>query len=230
MCALAADLSAATLVLQQGVNGYAGTADTSLFQDRPDNSAGGFPYVFSGVTRVGSPRRTLIKFDLPTTLTASGITSISLRLVVDQARAGTPTHTVRKLTRAWNEGNLQLTDIGTVGQGATAQPGDATWNSAADGVTSWTTPGGDFSASVSGSGVVDIAGTTAVFTGNGLVQDVKGWVSSPSTNFGWAILGDEAFVWNAKRLVSSEGSVVSQRPQLTITFTPAAAEEWQLFE
>lgn len=230
MWVLVANLQAATLVLQQGVNDYTGTADTSLYQDRPDNSAGGFPYIFSGVTRVGSPRRTLIRFDLPTTLTVGGITSVTLRMAVDQARAGTPTHSLHRMTRAWNEGNLPLTDFGTVGQGATAQPGDATWNSAADGITSWTAPGGDFSTSVSGSGIVEIAGTTAIFAGSGMVQDVKGWLTNPSSNFGWAILGDEAFVWNAKRFVSSEGTTVAQRPQLVITYTPAAADDWQLFE
>jgi hypothetical protein len=225
---------AATLVLQQGLNSYAGTADTTLFDDRRDNSAGGFPYIFSGVTRVGSPRRTLIKFDLPTTLTAQfTVTSVSLRLSVDQARPGAQTHTVYRMTRAWNEGNLQLTDISTVGQGAPAQPGDATWNSAADGVTSWTTSGGDFAVSASGSGVSDIAGTNTFLSGAGMVSDVQSWIATPSVNRGWAILGNETTVWDAKRFASSESATASLRPLLTITYTtpaPTAAADWQLFE
>ncbi|MGI8908725.1 MAG: DNRLRE domain-containing protein [Candidatus Sumerlaeaceae bacterium] len=222
--------TAATLLLEQGVNGYTGTGDTTIFQDRPNNSSGGFPELFSGAILNGSLRRTLIRFDLPTTLTSSAvITSVSLRLVVDRARPGVQTHTLRKVTRSWNEGNLQLTDPSTIGQGAASQPGDATWNSAADGQTSWTTAGGDFSGATSGSGAVDIAGTISLFTGAGMVQDVQSWLNGSAQNFGWVLLGNEASVWNAKRFVSSEG-ISGQRPQLTITFAPpTSAANWQLF-
>lgn len=233
LCLLSSSLNAATVVLEQGVNGYAGTADTTLFQDASNNSAGGFPDLFAGVTKTGSLRRTLLKFDLPTTLTASAvITSVSLRVNVDQARPGTFTHTLHKVTRTWNEGSLPLTDPGTIGLGAPAQPGDATWNSAADVVTSWTTPGGDYVATASGSAPVDIAGTSSVFTGTGMVQDVQAWLATPVSNSGWLMRGDETVVWNAKRFVSSEG-IAGQRPQLTITYTPpvpTAAEDWAIFE
>jgi hypothetical protein len=223
----------ATFILEQGVAGYSGCVDTSLFEDRPDNSAGGFPSIFSGVNRTGSPRRLLIKFDIPTTLTAGAtITSVSLRLSVDSARPGVETHTLHKMGRAWNEGNTLLTDSSTIGQGTTSQPGDATWNSAMDGVTSWTAAGGDYNGTVSGTGPVDIAGTTTFVAGSGMVADVQSWLSAPAGNLGWILRGNEAAVWNAKRFVSSEGTL-GLRPRLTITYTPAivtSASEWMLFQ
>ena len=41
----------------QGVGGYTGTDDTTLYQNRVDNSNGGFGFGFAGVTQDASPRR-----------------------------------------------------------------------------------------------------------------------------------------------------------------------------
>lgn len=224
--------SAATLILEEGVNGYAGTRDTTLFQDRPAHSSGGFPNFFSSVTQTASPRRTLLKFDIPTTFpVGSTITGVALTLTMDQTRPGNITHTLHRVTKAWNEGNNPLVDSGTIGLGAPAQPGDATWTHTSYNTITWTTSGGDYAASPSASAPVGTAPGTVTFSSAQMTTDTLAWQATPSTNLGWVLIGDESTVHTAKRFVSSEGTAGS-RPRLTITYTPpvTAASDWQMLD
>jgi hypothetical protein len=51
-----------------------------------------------------------------------------------------------------------------------------------------------------------------------MVSDVQGWLNDPTTNFGWALLGDESGPGTARRFYSRESG--STGPSLQIDFTP----------
>ena len=57
---------------------------------------------------------------------------------------------------------------------------------------------------------------------NGMVADVQQWLDSPSENFGWILVGDEAAPHLAKRFDSREDTVLTARPKLTIVYSPSA--------
>src|SRR5207302_838656 len=49
--------------------------------------------------------------------------------------------------------------------------------------------------------------------------DVQNWLSSPGSNFGWIVIGDESGTGTAKRFDSRENSTASNQPALTIDYT-----------
>lgn len=218
---------AAQLVLEQGVNSYAGNDDTSIYENRTLNAGGGYPYIYAGVTQDASKRRALIRFDLAGLPSGSIIQSVELRLVVDQSRPGTEPYTLHRITRHWGEGAATSQDPG--GLGAPAATGDATWLSAEEGITSWTVAGGDYQLTSSASTSVGTLGTSATFTGAGMVQDVQAWLNQPATNHGWMLIGNEATTFNARRFHSSEGNTLF-RPRLTIQYTSASSvDNWVMY-
>ena len=52
-----------------------------------------------------------------------------------------------------------------------------------------------------------------------MVTEAQGWLQTPSSNFGWLVLGDEASPQTAKRFGSREDPTVSEQPLLTIQYT-----------
>jgi hypothetical protein len=122
---------------------------------------------------------------------------------------------LHQITKEWLEG----TKSGVSGSAATA--GEVTWNSAKHLTTTWTTAGGDF--------VVTPSGSTAV-TGNGpytwnstpdMVTNVQSWLDSPAANYGWLLKSDnETAAFTARRFGSIEGG---EPANLTIQyFSPVA--------
>ena len=77
------------------------------------------------------------------------------------------------------------------GAGAQAEAGDATWLHTFYNTSFWTTPGGDFSPTLSATTTVSTVNTTYTWSGSGLLADVQAWVSNPASNFGWVIRGNE---------------------------------------
>ncbi len=224
--------SAATVLLQQGVNGYVGTSDTTIFEELPENSAGGFPWVFAGMTQFSDPRRALLKFDLTGAVPpGSTITDVTLLLYMDRTRPGDVACELRRLTRSWNEGSNPLPPLVEGGTGAPAQNGDTTWNHVSYNTVQWAAAGGEFAATSSGTGIAGNTGTFLTLTGSGMATDVQNWLTDPSSNHGWILLAGETGAWNAKRFISSE-STDTQKPQLQITYNsePAAVVGWELFE
>lgn len=222
-----------TVVLRQGLNAYSGAEDTTIFRDAPNNSAGGFPYVFAGTTRFSEPRRSLLKFDLqgvvPQTAT---ITSATLQLYLEFDNSGIITLSLHGMTRAWNEGANPLAAAVAVGQGAPAQAGDSTWSNVSHNTVAWATPGGEFAAMASATGTVGDVGTFLQFSGTGLVNNIQNWVAAPTSNHGWALLGQESSAQTAKRFWSSEAddTVSAFRPQLSIEYdTQSAVQDWALY-
>lgn len=222
--------AADTLAFEQGQNGYEAMTDTSLYEDRTDNTNGGHAYLYAGRTKIGAGRRALLRFDLGTTIPRGAvIESVSLRLTVDQARPTTEPYTLHRVVREWGEGTADSGDPG--GLGTPANPGDATWNSARHLQQLWSLPGGDFEPTTSSLAMVPgTLGAVVDFTGSGLAADVESWLADPTRNYGWILRGNETAVYNAHRFVSSEGTA-GKRPRLTITYSVpvTAASEWQLY-
>ncbi|GAB4420234.1 MAG: hypothetical protein OHK0039_33600 [Bacteroidia bacterium] len=190
--------------------------DNTLYE-QPNGalSNGSGTALFAGNTNNGDIRRALLQFDLSGIPANATITAASLTLTMNQTIAGATTMTLRKVDASWGEGGSVAS--GQQGGGASAQPGDATWLHRSFATTLWTTPGGDFSATVSAS--TSVAGNgNYTWTSAQLAADVQAWLASPATNFGWILLGNEGATPSAKRFVSREGAAAS-RPKLTITYT-----------
>ena len=221
---------AATLVLQQGLNNYTGTQDTTIYDTDVNNSAGGFPYLYVGQSQNRGSRRSLIRFDLSAIAAGSTVTSATLQFYIDPiSRPTSITGSVHRLTRTWTEGNNLIPDQNAGGAGAPAQPGDTTWNHVSFNTMLWNTAGGEFAAQPAATGVLGNADTFAFFSGQGLAADVQTWVETPSLNYGWIVRGDEAEIWTAKRLFSSE-STDPRKPILYIEFTPPSlVPDWVLY-
>jgi len=121
---------------------------------------------------------------------------------------------LRKALRNWGEGASNAGDPG--GHGTQALTGDATWLHTFYSTSFWTTPGGDFSPTITATTSVEIWGQNYQWSSAGLLADVQSWVSNPAGNFGWGILGDEVDLGSAVRFGS--GQYPTNPPRLIITF------------
>lgn len=169
-----------------------------------------------GANGGGSFRRGLVRFDLAAIPAGSTVTSVSLRLYCSAAGV-TSQHPValHRLLASWGEG----TSLAFGGGGANSTPGDATWINRFHPGQPWTTPGGDFVATASGSRNVGGQGFYTWSSTAGLVADVQQWVNDPATNHGWLLKGNEVTQQSVKRFDSREAGA-GTRPQLTVVFTP----------
>lgn len=216
--------SAAINGSHSGTSGSVNTTITSAkstwnYEDRATSNYGADPAI---VVESNSPFRArgFVEFDLASIPAGATINSASLRLVhsnltnaFGDTEAGSPfTVGVRRLTRGWVEG----TALGTT------QAGSLTWSSA--GPANWTTAGGDFAATDYGSftgGASDALGTVYSVNVQTLVnewyqgtQTNQGLILTPLTNPGG---GDHFF-----SVFSDDATNVANRPQLLVTYTPAA--------
>lgn len=207
--------------------------DASMFEDAPDNASGIDPVLYVGNTRFASPRRCLLRFDLSALPAGATITSATLSFTIERAQGNLnpETHTLHRVTTAWNEGPTAPIDPGAGGLGTPAVAGDVTWNDAAFGVTPWVAAGGDFVAAPSATTSFGLAGTAPSFAGAGVVADIQAWRAAPATNHGWIVRGDETVVFNARRLHSAEAANTAQRPKLVIEYSVAAttSDTWMVY-
>lgn len=124
------------------------------------------------------------------------------------------------MTTGWTEG----TGTGNLG---TSGSGGASWNFVDD-VTAWTTPGGDFAATSSGSLFIDWladgGGTQTYMLGNAqLIADVQNMLDNPGSNFGFGLMAlDVNATGSAMRVTSREGGSAAR---LIIDFTGPAVPE-----
>jgi uncharacterized repeat protein (TIGR01451 family) len=201
-------------------------ADNTLYETTdPSNqlSNGAGQHMFAGDTKQTSDfiRRALVRFDLSSIPSGSTINSVTLTLNMSKTNSLDNTQTVElhRLTSAWGEGTSVAGTAGNAeGKGAPAATGDATWLYTFFNTQSWTTSGGDFSATVSASTPVTSVGFYQ-WSGAGLVADVQQWLSNSSTNDGWIIIGNETTSDTTKQFDTKENVTPADRPVLTIDFT-----------
>lgn len=193
--------------------------DNTIFSAPPNNSNGSGGHLYAGVTDGGSLRRGLIRFDLSGIPAGSVITSATLTMRMVKTQGGSVAVNLHKLNQDWGEaGSNSGSSIDAGGSGAPAATGDATWNNRLHPSTAWTTTGGNFVATISGTTSVNNVGTYN-WTGAQMIADIQAWVNTASTNFGWLIKTTEGGSKNVKKFSSRNNATVSERPSLSVTYT-----------
>jgi hypothetical protein len=198
----ASTLHAATVVLNPAKDTtiYDGSVAAGTLQN---NSCGAGPDLFAGNNARNPPkaRRALLAFDIagniPSGATINNVTlTVTLNLTADLQQA---TMTLHPLTRYWGEGAVECTGGavggGEGGGGAPANSGDATWQSAEHLLTLWDSPGDDFGPATASTLATNQAGQPITWDSGsspGMITDVQTWLDSPGSNYGWAVLGNEA--------------------------------------
>lgn len=204
--------------------------DNTLYENASGaTSNGAGEHFFVGRTNQGSGsiRRGIIAFNIVGSVPANAtITGVTLTLNMSKTNAGAQTVTLHRVGANWGEGTSDAG--GNEGGGAPATTNDATWIHRFFSDSTWAGPGGQYiptpRASLSVGGV---ASYTWVSTA-GMVSDVQQWLNTPSTNFGWVVLGNESAGATAKRFDSKENGTTANRPILTVTYTtPNAVDENQ---
>ena len=205
--------AAASVTVRPGKdNTIYGNGDASL-----SNGAGKFLFAgSSGPTGGSRTLRSLVAFNLAGQVPAgSTINAVTLTFGADTPlRTNANTVRLHRVLADWGEAGSAAGS--GEGGGAPALTGDATWNARFFNTANWTTPGGDFSTTVSASQPVSGTATVVTFTGAGLVADVQAWVNNAASNFGWILVAQDEG-GPAVRLSSREGTAA---PSLLIDFTP----------
>jgi hypothetical protein len=190
--------------------------DNTLYEYDPaegDHSNGAGFHFFAGENGMGELRRGVLAFDIAGTIPAgSTITAVSLTMNMSMTPAGALTVELHKLLADWGEGTSHA-PMGE-GDGAPATPNDATWRHRFFDTIFWTMQGGDFSATVSASQSVGGVGQYT-WSSAQMVADVQLWLDSPTSNFGWLVLGDETASATAKRFDTRESA---SPPVLTVQY------------
>lgn len=220
---LAAALVLATVPANAGTVQLIPSRDNTLF-DTPtgDLSNGIGRHMFAGANAGLAIRRALMFFDVATLVSGDAIVD-SVRLQLHMSRpapgAGPSPVSLHRALASWGEGTSEA-DNESGGSGAAATAGDATWLHRFYDTTFWSTAGGDFAPTPSATITVSNDTTVAWTWGStaSLVADVQGWISTPATNFGWFLLGEETVASSARRFETREQPVAAYRPQLTVVF------------
>lgn len=192
-------LPMATVILQEGVNGYSGAPDTYLSEWYPDNKYGGSEWI-----KVRSPNKFngLLRFDLsslPPQAQTTGVRDATLSLHVLSSGNGNPSFIqAYQLNRPWVEGQ-------------------ATWREAAT-MQPWSMEGAN--------GVPnDRQGTPVdgrLFEGSNqrlgldVTDAVSGWLANSASNYGIQLRGDDPDV--EYTLASGENPNPSLRPKLLVVY------------
>ena len=188
--------------------------DNTIFSDSL-NGSNARGDIFVGRNAGASRRRGLLAFDLSAIPAGAKIDSVSLRMTVQDARAGTFAVALHRLTRDWGEGTSSGAGPGG-GQPGTATPNDATWQFNFFNSSSWSAPGGDFVAGPSASSAVASSGSPT-WSGAGMVADVQAWHDGAAGNFGWILSGEENISSSVRSFASREDGAAG--PRLTIDYT-----------
>ncbi len=194
--------------------------DNTMYSESPGNSNGAGDFFFSGNTNNGDSRRALIHFNIAGTLPAGAtVTSVTLTLYMSKTQAGPEMINLHKLTKDWGEGASNAP--GQEGSGTAAMSGDATWNNNFFNTSTWTNPGASGDYVAASSAATSVAGNGFyTWSSSQLVADVQSMLDNAGSNFGWIIIGNETSNQTSKRFNTRENSNSSQRPKLSITYTP----------
>jgi hypothetical protein len=239
---IAACFIASSAVVQAQVDSVAiiATRDNSIYAALRVNSTSfgrGSDLIAGQVRLDGYYRRALVFFNIPRCYSdPSLVDSVAIRLYTSADghhinAAGTPIN-MYALTETWGEGCSGDTTTHSP-TGATAQPGDATWNSRylkstypndTTQTILWTIPGAidtDFVDPVAVSTVPNpyVVDTAMVWKSEDLTKLVKEWIATPCSNSGVLLQGAEGTSLSAASFHSKDGCIPDeQKPTLIIYF------------
>jgi spore coat protein A len=167
-------------------------------------------------------RRAVIEFDVAGAIPAGAtIDSVQLTLFCDKVAQNTAFNvTLHRALAEWGEGTSN-TGNSQQGRGEPATTNDATWLHTFYPSLFWTTQGGDFVGTASGSRSVGATGSYTWSSTSGMVADVQTWLNDPSQNHGWVIRSSESVIQTTKRFATRENATINNRPKLVINYTPA---------
>lgn len=217
---IAGALFQAELQAQDNTKTFTAVKDNTIYSES-DNSNGVGDFIFAGTTARGALRRSLISFQV----TIPGvpefpllINKVTVSLKPNKTASSTPqTFSFHRLLKDWGESASNANS--QEGLGAAAQTDDATWNYGKFKAISWTTAGADFESVPSATFTISDLADQSI-SSNGLLEDVKFWLSNSTQNFGWILLGNESVsTATAYRFESREnGSQMGPRLQVDYTF------------
>ncbi len=177
--------------------------DSGFFDLAPDNNFGSHTHVPVGQANNERINRSVFDFDILGNLPdGATINSVTFQFEVSQqggpqGQAGV-NFDIHLVTRPWLEGT-GTTDVGEpTGDGAT-------WLNATD-TELWTTPGGDFSATISGSVFVNGPSNYSISSAQ-LVNDIQAIVDGNLDNFGFLMKANTNVPGSAARVTSREGGI-----------------------
>ncbi|MGE3182849.1 MAG: DNRLRE domain-containing protein [Phycisphaerae bacterium] len=203
--------------------------DNTLYEAPPVSGGEQLPFsnargvsCFFGMTMGAFLRRAVMRFEIAGNIPANAqIDSVSLTLHISRTNAATYPVNLHRLLSDWGEATSMANGQGGTGSDATV--GDCTWLYKFYPTEYWTTPGGDFVNTVSGSGNAGAAGSFInIASTPGMVADVQLWLDSPEQNFGWCLRGNELILGTTKRIDSRESGTPLFRPRLLISYSMPA--------
>ncbi len=195
-------------------------ADNTLYQSADGGlSNGAGSAMFAGMNAFPPTiiRRCVLRFDVAGSITAGRhITGALLSLSQNGQNADPVSCDLHRLLASWGEGTSVAG--GGQGGGGLATAGDATWLHRFWSGTPWTTPGGDFAATVTATSSVGGAGTYT-WSSAQLIADIQSMLDAPASNFGWILRGNEEVAQTTKKFSTREDLEPSVRPTLFIEFS-----------
>lgn len=197
--------------------------DNTLYESSTGSLSNGVgEHFFAGKNGLGSIRRALVAFDIAGNVPSGAMmTDVVLTLHMSQSQLGSRTVELHRVLADWGEANsVAIGGGGGEGGGGPADTGDATWIHRFFNTIFWANAGGDFSAAASASQSVGAIGFYSWGSTPEMLQDVQAWLDTPSTNFGWLLLGVESTSSTSKRFDTRENIDTTLRPKLTIAYTP----------
>lgn len=215
---VAAITTQATIASDSTIVSITVSKDNTLIQE-PEGalSLGAAAHFYSG--RVGpfgggTIRRGVIAFDVASAVPAGAvITEVNLSLYMSQTVTAEQTIVLKRLLADWGEGTSDTFG----GFGAPSTPNDATWLHRFYPDVFWSSPGGDFSSTVSASQSVANIGWYTWNSTPQLIADVQSWLDDPSNNFGWLVQGNESVAHTVKQF-AGKAAEPDEHPVLEITY------------
>jgi hypothetical protein len=193
--------------------------DNTIFEDNVNNSDA-LGNLRSGAECGPTSRRALLHFDIAGNVPAGVlITNVTLELDLTSSGigAGTDDYSLHTVTQDWGEGT---SDAGAGTSGVAATASDATWNESFSGTTNWGTAGGSYIATASGTTTLTVVNGIYSWTSAGMTSDVQNWLSAPTINYGWILIGDESTPCSVRTFGSKDAGV---SPVLKVKYSCAGA-------